>query len=475
MKKIICVASLLLVTVFGYNTSTAFGQISLTKYDSITIAPYLDGAMIAIDDMDNDQQNEIVSIYGLPTSGMPNYFLKITKIDVNGTLSSIDYQLDCSSRIRNFSILDADNNSFQDIVFVHSDSVTILWNLSSGFNGSQLTMFSGCTTDGIAKGDFNKDGKDDFVCSNWNDDNLTMFIQSNTGFYAYDNIAAVQAGYNQVEVWDINFDGWDDVVFLAGQSLGSGIYVYLNDSGFFNTAPLYFPILGSMGNTLITANVSFGDFLGTGQGLMINSNYGQPNENTRFIQYQSSGNWVNMGLENMISCYPSSATADFDNNGRDETVYLNSSYNNLRVVEFFTLSSNQSLNFTTIGGNYHAYDQLLATGDVVGNDGKTDFVMISDWGQIIIFANNGTITEITEQKSDLGLSIYPNPTTEYINIQINESGEYNCVISDVSGRIVLQQKYNGQEFTIDVSNMNPGMYFLTINGKTSFSKRLIVQ
>ncbi|MEI8253525.1 MAG: T9SS type A sorting domain-containing protein [bacterium] len=474
MKKFISVASFILLLAFS---SAVFGQISITKYDSIYIADYLTCSMVSIGDMEHDGQQEIVAIYGVQTSnpGISNYYLRISKVNADG-ISSMEYILDCHSTIQNFVILDANNDNLEDIAYVFSDSVNIIFqNPGFDFNyNNHLTLFSGFSTDGIAKGDFNQDGKDDFVCSNWNSDHLTIFVQSDMGFYAYDNVSAIQAGYNQIKVWDVNSDGWDDIIFMAGQGLSSGIYVYLNNNGFFYTAPLYFPILGSMGNTLITSSVSFGDFLGTGKGLMINSVYGQPNENTRFIQYQN-GNWVNMGLENMLSCYPSAASADFDNNERDETVYLNPSSSNLRVLEFFTLSSNQSLNFTTIGGNYHAYDQMLSTGDIVGNDGKIDFVMISDWGQILIFANAGTTTEVTEPKSDSKITIYPNPSTDYLTVSFNQSGEYNVFISDLSGRIVLEKKYSGQQFTIDVKSFHPGMYSLRILGKESFSKKFIVQ
>lgn len=468
MKKVLFILVLAL-------SSNAFGQITLMKYDSISIAPYLDGAMIACEDIDGNQDQEIISIYGLPTTGSSNYFLKITNVNNDGTISSIDYQLDCSSQIRNFIMLDANADGLQDLAYVHSDSVTIVFQgIAGNFDtGNQLTMRSGYTTDGIAKGDFNNDGKDDFVCSNWNDDNLTVFIQSVGVFYAYDNISAVQAGYNQIKVWDVNQDGWDDIVFLAGQGQLSGIYVYLNSNGFFLSSPFYFPILDISGNTLITSNVSFGDFLGTGPGLMINSSSGS-DDDTRFIQIQN-GAWICVGIENMIACFPSTASADFDNNGVDETVYLNDSYSNLRVIQFFTLTSNQSLNFTTIGGNYHSYDQMLAVGDIIGDDGKLDIVMISDWGQILILKNTTIITDVYDQLSEYKIKIYPNPTTDYINISFDQAGDYHVVVTDITGRIVLQNSYNGQNFKIDLDTIPAGIYLFHIDGRESFSKKFIVQ
>jgi hypothetical protein len=476
MKKFISVASFILLLAFS---SAVFGQISITKYDSIYIADYLTCSMVSIGDMEHDGQLEIVAIYGVQTSnpGISNYYLRISKVNTDG-ISSMEYILECHSSIQNFVILDANNDNLEDIAYVFSDSVNIIFqNPGFDFNyNNHLTLFSGFSADGIAKGDFNNDGKYDFVCSNWNDDNLTMFIQSNTGFYAYDNIAAVQAGYNQIKVWDVNFDGWQDIVFVAGQGMLSGVYVYLND-GISFSIPQYFSLTStSFGNHLNPSNVSFGNFFGLGSGLLINSSNGGPND-SRFIQFEvGTGNSVNMGPQGISQYQPSSAVADFDNNGQDELVLLSSTGPEyLHLIEFFGISANGSSNFTTISGNYHAYDQLIATGDVVGADNKQDIVMISDWGQIIIFANSATITEIAEPKSDSKITIYPNPSTDYINLSLNQPGEYSVFISDLSGRIVLEQKYSGQQFTIDVKSFHPGMYSLRILGKESFSKKFIVQ
>jgi hypothetical protein len=481
MKKIISVALFLMVAVFCYKPSTVVGQINLVTYDSMYISNYLTCAMVSIADMEHDGQQEIVAIYGKPTANpnTTNYYMSISKVNANG-ISTMEYMLDCSSTIRNFVILDANNDNLEDIAYVFSDSVNIIFQ-NPGFDfdyNNHLTLFSGLSTDGIAKGDFNNDSRDDFVTSNWNDSHLRIFEQSDniitTGYYLED-VASIQAGYDQVKVYDVNFDGWQDIIFVAGQGPLSGAYVYLNNGVMFAT-PQYFALTSANGYHLNPSNLSFGNFFELGYGILINSSNGDYND-TRFIKFENgTGNSVNMGLEGFSQYQPSSAVADFDNNGKDEIILLsNNGPEYVHVIEFFGLSANGSSNFTTMSGNYHAYDQLLATGDVVGNDGKTDFVMMSDWGQIIIFANNGTITEITEQKSDLGLSIYPNPTTDYLNASFTQPGEYTCVISDVSGRIVLQQKTHGQEFTINLSNIKRGMYFLTINGKKTFSKRFIVQ
>jgi hypothetical protein len=228
------------------------------------------------------------------------------------------------------------------------------------------------------------------------------------------------------------------------------------------------------GNLLNTTNVSFGDFFGIGPGLLINSSSGSTDD-TRFIQFQAGNFPVVMIVQNMGTHNPSSAAADFDLNGNDDVVYLPTTSQDLQVLSFDGFLNNTSYNISTIGGNYHAFDQLIAIGDVVGNDSKSDIVMISDWGQILILKNTTTMTGIQPPSSDPQIKLYPNPTTDYLNISLGLPGDNSCLISDVSGRIVLEKTYHGQNFRIDLRGFPTGVYLLRIKEKQSFSRKFIVR
>ena len=132
-----------------------------------------------------------------------------------------------------------------------------------------------------------------------------------------------------------------------------------------------------------------------------------------------------MIVQNMGTYNRSSAVADFDLNGNDDVVYLPTTSQNLQVLNFEGFSNHTSLNFSTIGGNYHDFDQLIAVGDVIGNDGKPDIVMISDWGQILILQNVSTMTGLSDHSLGQQIKLYPNPTTDHINVSLNQSGENN--------------------------------------------------
>jgi len=66
--------------------------------------------------------------------------------------------------------------------------------------------------------------------------------------------------------------------------------------------------------------------------------------------------------------------------------------------------------------------------------------------------------------TDRLLSLYPNPAGETLNIRLEESGRWEVVVRDVAGRQLISVLFNqnapGMEQTIQVGNLQSGIYFL---------------
>jgi len=434
--------------------------------------------MVATDDMDGDGQLEVVAMY-LSNDTM---CLGIYKINADSNLTTktkftIKTGIYSSLAMRNFITLNANPDTRPDIAYVHGDSVTILYQKSNGTFSldSSLTMYSGLSVDGIAKGDFDNDGLDDFVTCNWNTTHITHYHHtlSGSGFYKT-HIPAVQAGYNQIKVADVNGDGWDDILFLAGQSMESGVYVKINDNGVFTTTPgMYLYLINQItAQTGITNSVAFGNFLGTGQKFFL-SPLSYPNNSVFFNTIGQS--------DQVVSLPPfgkSTTVADYNNDGIDELAVLTSqSGERLMVIEFSSTGTPTINAFPQqMSGNYSSMDQSIVSGDIIGNDQKIDIITISNDfnGGITIWKNDLVTTEIETQNSLDGIFIYPNPTSDYITISgIDTKDIYQIVMTDSSGRIVLEQQYQGK---IDIRKFPKGIYCVKVNSdKKYFSKKIVVQ
>ena len=84
---------------------------------------------------------------------------------------------------------------------------------------------------------------------------------------------------------------------------------------------------------------------------------------------------------------------------------------------------------------------------------------------------------IRNRSLNVDVTIYPNPATDRINVEINSESKqtYNYSLSDLTGRIIKKGLWNSDSpnarFTLNISDVMQGMYFLTLStpeGKSAF-------
>jgi len=220
-----------------------------------------------------------------------------------------------------------------------------------------------------------------------------------------------------------------------------------------------------------------------------------------------------------ISCEPADSTMiEFVvvNNGPDEltagdTVYVRGPWNEEGYVSIFVFEDEEG-NIDTVGAgdtvvhagwNLHSsevltladptsFDWVYApfTGNqeylfafLAGafNETFTDTVSNNDGGSVMITwcPSSSIQDQITLNKS---LSVFPNPAQDQVNVQFdfNETANTIIRISDITGRVVLDQDYGKQtpgihSFSIDASSLNNGMYNveLIMNNRRAISKLTI--
>ena len=71
-----------------------------------------------------------------------------------------------------------------------------------------------------------------------------------------------------------------------------------------------------------------------------------------------------------------------------------------------------------------------------------------------------------------GLSVYPNPSLNgKLNVTMNQNyGQANATITNLSGQTILETTVQGQD-QIDISALNPGMYFFRVSSPEGVSVR----
>ena len=82
-------------------------------------------------------------------------------------------------------------------------------------------------------------------------------------------------------------------------------------------------------------------------------------------------------------------------------------------------------------------------------------------------AIDATQVSVTELKTVEG-SVYPNPASDVVTISIEASGSANLIVSDVSGKLVFNDKItlvNGQT-TVDINSLESGVYIFNVTLET---------
>ena len=112
------------------------------------------------------------------------------------------------------------------------------------------------------------------------------------------------------------------------------------------------------------------------------------------------------------------------------------------------------------------------------------FVNINGYGNstfidnINVFAETFGVVDL-----DLGtISIYPNPTSEYVHIGINSmfGEQYKLKMTNSLGQNIFSNEgineQNGVLETLNVSDLSSGLYFITIQvGGQSITKKLVIK
>lgn len=84
------------------------------------------------------------------------------------------------------------------------------------------------------------------------------------------------------------------------------------------------------------------------------------------------------------------------------------------------------------------------------------------------------IQEILSQN----ISVYPNPTSDFISVKALQSSRYSLFISDMSGRQIMPAADFSISLQVDLSKLERGIYLLVIQDKASAAlvqKRLVVE
>ena len=128
-------------------------------------------------------------------------------------------------------------------------------------------------------------------------------------------------------------------------------------------------------------------------------------------------------------------------------------------------------------GTVSAQEVVSTQGDSYSNaSGSIDFTL----GELIINTGTDGTNDITQgfhqtNWNFVGLddndpsyeaTIFPNPTSELLNIRTSTFENVTYTLYDAQGKLILQDKLSAEQTPIQVNQLAPGSYSLTLNNET---------
>jgi hypothetical protein len=124
-------------------------------------------------------------------------------------------------------------------------------------------------------------------------------------------------------------------------------------------------------------------------------------------------------------------------------------------------------NWVYVGPQGFSLGTVQYTSFAFGQDSQP-YVAYSDWGN----ARKATVMKYDSVSVGIGelrhsqISLYPNPATDKITIEISgEREENNLAIVNIEDQELIRQKISGWKTQIDISSLPPGIYFLKLTGE----------
>ena len=129
-------------------------------------------------------------------------------------------------------------------------------------------------------------------------------------------------------------------------------------------------------------------------------------------------------------------------------------------------------------GSLHAQNNTVsAGGDATGTNGSSNYSV----GQLLNNTNTGTngsvtegvqqpfnisiLTSLNEFNQGIELSIYPNPTTNILNLEVKENKNLSFQLYDIQGTLLNADKVRNSITNISMENLSIGTYLLKLSNK----------
>ena len=458
MKKLLFV--FLIIFIFNSIIRSQFFSNRILIDSNTIFSTYTD---VASGDIDNDSLNDIIIDY----NGLS--WLKNLGSGSFSSPNSLDSSLN-TSVILNIYIKDLNNDGYNDIITaIYGGEIRCCFNNGAGSFAQSIqidTVSDGCKE--VFFIDFDNDNDLDlFYCGGQigsaGSPEIGWIENYGNGTFAskivVEYLSNAGWSYEGVECADIDNDG--DVDIIASQysiyNTNLGIVWFENNGSGFNSRQNIFIDSSSSTNNLH-------GFYHLNIGHLNTDNYldivVSTLDSTFWLKNLGNGNYEHKQLINSSNYSFKPIISDFNSDGKNDI-----------LLTTFVVAANPDpaklILLSNIGLDMFSTNLIDSVPNVrypsindFDNDGDIDVVVISKSEGIILYNNLNISSSISTYKTSYYVNIFPNPTNDLINLEIEGyNGSFNVEIYDLQGRLLETTKSR----TVSLKKYSKGMYLFRVS------------
>ena len=453
----------LLLTILTLNS---FSQSINVQLDTSQTLQDSDVGSVAYADIDQDGDNDLL-ITGFSSS--QGVSTTLYENDGSGNFTAMAQAALVNVYVGAAEFADVDNDGDMDLLITGNTSfpaATANLYLNDGignFSIASSTPFETSNGGDIDFGDIDGDNDLDLIMTG-NDafGNVFSKLYTNSGTGSFTLVTGtIFTGVNSssTEFIDVDNDGDLDLLICGADNTDvSTTKLYENNgAGIFNL------VTGTPFDNAQFGDIAFGDTDNDGDQdiLIVGQNVSNQNIANLYINNGTSFNLLSNTPFPGISLH-SASFADFNNDGKLDLLHVGNTTSGLIGHIYENQGSNNFiLADSTLSGSYLG-SNIVAD---LNGDNKMDIVttgtsFTSPFRAPKIYFNQTTLS-VNELNDDVGLIIFPNPSSGLISVKINSASPTDIVIYDMTGRVILSDTFIGNIWNTQL-NEKSGIYLMRL-------------
>lgn len=412
-----------------------------------------------------DAAGSIDFIKWYKNDGLGNFTIQPT---ISSTITFID----------GLEVADIDGQFGDDIIVSSQNQNKVVYFLSDGAGGfgTETPIDASILAPGEVKaGDINLDGNIDIVVPSFSEFKSVWYQGDGMGGFSAEQTIQIDAGGVDTPYFvDIaDYDGDTDLDVLIGIfnfPAPQRIEIYYNqyiESG--STAVSWIKDTQTVDNTLSRIiNIAFADVNNDSQLDVISTDI-TSGEVTWYNKVKNGTSTPTVISDASIIGNPALAfVVDIDGDTLNDVIVTDFSSGDDAIIWFKgnSLTGPDATPTIITDNNFQMVDIAVADFD---NDMDNDIASVGNFSDTVFWYPNNLFTlGLTGETID-GLKIYPNPTSNILNISSNRADVLNLVVIDVLGKEVLKESVQSMT-TLDVSQLQNGLYIIKFEGSDTTYK-----